>query len=80
MKSRLGEALQHLEQGKWEAAHVIVQEDESKLASWMHAIVHLQEGDSSNANYWFRRAGQASVGVEAIGQELAKIRTELEGG
>ena len=80
MSSKLIEAQTHLEAGEWEAAHVIVQEDESDLASWMHAIVHLQEGDTSNANYWFRRAGRASVGIEAIATELIKIRTELEGG
>ena len=46
MVDQLKTALSHLEKGDWEAAHVIVQEDESALASWMHAIVHLQEGDT----------------------------------
>ena len=80
MNSKLIQAQAHLEAGEWEAAHNIVQEDESNLASWMHAIVHLQEGDTSNARYWFRRAGRSSVGVEAIESELVKIRIELEGG
>jgi len=79
MSTKLGQALAHLEAGDWEAAHLIVQEDESELASWMHAIVHLQEGDTSNANYWFRRAGQNAVGIGGIESEIAKIRTEMEG-
>ncbi|MGD0529403.1 MAG: hypothetical protein ABSE49_29965, partial [Polyangiaceae bacterium] len=35
----------------------IVQDDPSPLAAWMHGIVHLIEGDASNARYWY---GQAS--------------------
>ena len=53
MVDQLKTALSHLEKGDWEAAHVIVQEDESALASWMHAIVHLQEGDTGNATIGF---------------------------
>ena len=78
MVDQLKTALSHLEKGDWEAAHVIVQEDESALASWMHAIVHLQEGDTGNANYWFRRAEQPPVGIEAISTELVKIKAESE--
>jgi hypothetical protein len=45
-----------LAEGDWEGAHVIVQDDPSELAAWMHGIVHLLEGDTSNARYWYRQA------------------------
>jgi hypothetical protein len=56
-QSDLGKAIDLLRRGDWQAAHVIVQEDEeSPLACWAHGIVHVLEGDESNARYWYRRA------------------------
>lgn len=49
-------AAELLAAGDWEAAHLIVQDDPSELAAWMHGIVHLLEGDVSNARYWYRQA------------------------
>ena len=43
--------------GGWEQAHEIAQEDESREGAWVHAYLHRTEGDTSNANYWYRRAG-----------------------
>ncbi len=77
--SELQKALGLLRAGDWEGAHVIVQEDESKLANWMHAIVHLLEGDTSNANYWFRQANQDPKTENDIAAELRSIEQELEG-
>ena len=49
-KGDLRRALTHLENGDWQAAHAIVQEDEeSRLFCWAHGIVHIMEGDRSNA-------------------------------
>ena len=45
-----------LAEGALEAAHTMVQDDPSKLAAWMHGIVHLLEGDASNARYWYGQA------------------------
>jgi site-specific DNA-cytosine methylase len=60
MKLKLDElfaALGFLEKGNWQAAHEIVQMvEESPLACWAHGIVHLMEGDVSNARYWYREA------------------------
>ncbi len=52
-------AVRHLTLGEWEKAHTLAQADHSKLGAWAHAIVHLQEGDTANARYWFERAGRA---------------------
>jgi hypothetical protein len=51
-------ALWHAEKGEWDAAHRIVMTEDSREAAWVHACLHRQEGDLSNAGYWYRRAGQ----------------------
>ena len=52
-------ALDHLDKGDWEAAHKIVQSDESLTACWVHGIVHVMEGDLDNARYWYKRSERA---------------------
>ena len=63
-----------LEAGDWEAAHKIVQRDPSPEGSWAHGIVHLLEGDSANAAYWYRRIGREAPSAEAAGAEIAALR------
>lgn len=53
-------ALWHAHKGNWHEAHKIVQDDESATAAWVHAHLHRVEGDESNANYWYRRAGKTN--------------------
>lgn len=74
----LNTALAHLEAGDWEAAHTIVQADESELASWMHAVVHLMERDQGNADYWFRRAGRPRNTIENVAEELKALRSAFD--
>jgi len=66
-------AARHLEKGDWEKAHTIVQDDESALACWAHGIVHLQEGDTDNAAYWYERAGRPFSGKVDIHREIAAL-------
>lgn len=48
---------------EWERAHEIGQSAEGQKAyDWVHALVHWIEGDMSNAEYWYRRAGEQRVG------------------
>ena len=56
--------------GNWHAAHAIVQGDPSPLAAWMHGIVHLLEGDTSNALYWYGQAGRPFPG--AVREEVER--------
>ena len=51
-------ALWHDAHGDWERAHSIAQEIDSTDAAWVHAYLHRKEGDTSNAGYWYRRAGR----------------------
>jgi hypothetical protein len=71
-------AVEHLEAGAWQAAHAIVQDDDSTLAAWLHGIVHTLEGDLGNARYWYRRAGRPFPGRDAVQQELAAARRSIE--
>ena len=63
-----------LEAGDWQAAHLIVQEDESTLGSWGHGIVHIMEGDLDNARYWYRRAQRRFPGADSAVAEIASFR------
>ena len=45
--------------GQWEAAHDLCQEIPGSAGSWLHAHLHREEGDHSNAAYWYTRAGKS---------------------
>ena len=67
-----------LERGDWQAAHEIVQKDEeSKLSCWAHGIVHMLEGDTSNARYWYRQAKRAFPREVSPTKEIQSLRKEL---
>ena len=40
----------------WDMAHKITQDIHTETASLIHAYLHRVERDTSNANYWYRRA------------------------
>lgn len=44
--------------GNWTKGHESAQQDEGPGGSWVHAYLHRKEGDSSNAAYWYGRAGK----------------------
>jgi hypothetical protein len=74
----LRRAAELLAAGDWQAAHAIVQDDPSPLAAWMHGIVHLLEGDVSNARYWYGCAGRAFPGEGAAQDEIEAVRVAVE--
>jgi len=74
----LARAVAHLEAHDWQAAHEIVQKDESDLAAWLHGIVHTLEGDLDNARYWYRRVRRAFPGPEAVDVEIARARQAVD--
>ena len=63
------QAMWYSKKGDWETAHNIAQSISSELGSWIHAYLHRVEGDLSNADYWYKRAGkpqfQGSTEAEA---------------
>ena len=70
--------MRHLEAGDWQAAHEIVQADEDSAdACWAHGIVHIMEGDLPNARYWYRRAGRAFPGDQAVQDEIGALKKQI---
>ncbi len=45
-------------QGDWDGAHRIVQQYSDPAACRIHAYLHRKEGDTTNAAYWYSRAGK----------------------
>jgi len=79
-KNELLRAVELALAGNWEAAHSFVQQYENDAtASWIHAVLHKQEGDLANARYWYRHAGQLEHVGDDAHAELERIKAELEG-
>lgn len=67
-------ALWYAGKGEWHRAHDLIQDLDNKTGYHIHAFLHRQEGDRSNAEYWYRRAGKRmpSTETEDEWQELVK--------
>jgi hypothetical protein len=80
------EALWWAAKGDWNRAHVLVQNDPSREAAWVHAYLHRLEGDLGNAAYWYRKAGRPEasdpleVEWEAIAAALLPATTSARTG
>ena len=74
----LNTAIRHLKKGEWQKAHEMVQQDESKLGCWAHGIIHIIEGDLSNARYWYRRAGRPFPKDADVNREVAELTRALK--
>lgn len=62
--------------GEWTRAHQSAQQDEGPAGAWVHAYLHRKEGDSSNAGYWYGRAGK-TPSRSSFEQEWAEITGAL---
>jgi hypothetical protein len=60
----------------WDTAHQIVQDMNDKFSSRIHAFLHRQEGDISNARYWYNKAGanMPALSIDEEWEELFKER------
>ena len=71
------QALWWLKRGDWDQAHKCVQQNEGdKACDSVHAHLHRQEGDLSNAGYWYRRAGRP-VAEGTLQDEWTALAREL---
>ena len=75
----LRQALLHMRAGRWNEAHVLVQSDESLPAAWLHGILHIQEGDLGNAEYWYGQAGRDFGSRGTVEEELERFEAQLPG-
>jgi hypothetical protein len=73
----LREALLCARAGRWDEAHTLVQSDESQPAAWLHGILHVQEGDLENAEYWYGQANRDFHSRGTVDEELERFESEL---
>lgn len=52
------QALWYDAKGKWEKAHDLVDELETKYGMAVHAYLHRKSGETSNSEYWYERCGR----------------------
>ena len=71
------ESMWHTKADSWDDAHNIAQDIHTPMGSWIHALLHLTEGDTGNAGYWFRKAGKPVRSVSEIDALWTEIATEL---
>jgi hypothetical protein len=76
----LHRVLAEMRLGHWNAAHDLVQRDDSALAAWLHGILHIQEGDLEDAEYWYGKANRNFRSRGTLDEELARFEAELAGG
>jgi hypothetical protein len=62
--------------GDWDAAHKLVQDEDTTDAAWVHAYLHRVEGDLGNAGYWYRRAGKPEA-RDSLDAEWERIVSAL---
>lgn len=72
-------ALWYAKKGNWHEAHDIAQDIHTPMGSWIHALLHLIEGDIGNAGYWYAKARKPSKGKGEIDAEWQTIATEVMG-
>ncbi|CAN5208474.1 hypothetical protein BH11BAC6_BH11BAC6_00240 [soil metagenome] len=70
------QALWYDAKGDWEKAHTLIQDIEDKTAAWIHAYLHRKEGDLSNADYWYRKAGKNGTAL-SLQEEWENITKAL---
>jgi hypothetical protein len=73
MDKTLVQAIELADSGDWDGAHKIVQNESGQNACWLHANLHREEGDLSNAQYWYGRAG-----IPKSEKSIADERTEIK--
>ena len=77
-KTGLAHAVELLAGGDWQGAHEIVQDESSSAACWAHGIVHIMEGDISNARYWYRQAKRPYPREPSVENEIQELKLEIE--
>ncbi len=65
-------ALNYAKEGEWDKSHQLIQSYSDKTSCLIHAYLHRVEGDISNANYWYARAG-ATMPDNTLDEELNRL-------
>ncbi|WP_114973719.1 hypothetical protein [Rhodoferax ferrireducens] len=73
----LRHVLVHMRSGRWTEAHNLVQSDDSLPGAWLHGILHIQEGDLEDAEYWYGKAHRKFRSRGTLDEELERFEAEL---
>jgi hypothetical protein len=68
-----------MREGQWNEAHKLVQLDDSSTAAWLHALLHVQEGDLEDAEYWYGKSGRNFRSRGSLSEELDALEASLRG-
>lgn len=77
MNDALLAVLALMRSGDWVRAHHEVQQHDSPEAAWLHALLHVQEGDLEDAEYWYGKAGRNFRERLGLAEELDALEREL---
>ena len=66
--------------GDWTRAHALVDELETAHGMAVHAYLHRKEGQASNAEYWYQRAGRKFHRPTLEAEWQALVEALLSGG
>lgn len=69
-------ALWYDAKGDWNRSHGIIQDSPDEMAAWIHAYLHRKEGDTWNADYWYRKAGRTRPAI-SLDEEWEYIANEI---
>lgn len=75
----LSQVLALMREGKWNEAHNLVQLDDSSNAAWLHALLHVQEGDLEDAEYWYGKSGRNFRSRGTLSEEMDALEAGLRG-
>jgi hypothetical protein len=64
--------------GDWNTAHELIQDLNDKTAAHIHAYLHRKEGDTFNADYWYRRAGKARPDISSEDERKQLVEELLD--
>ncbi|MFZ6723313.1 hypothetical protein [Undibacterium sp. Ji49W] len=76
--STLKTVLAYMQEGKWNDAHNLVQSDGTLLGAWLHGILHIQEGDLEDAEYWYGKAARPFRSRGTLDEELEYFVSALK--
>lgn len=77
MANKYIQSLDLVRDGDWAGAHSLIQSGSDKMSCLIHGYLHREEGDMSNAAYWYRRAGE-DLPQNTLPAELERLYSLVE--
>lgn len=72
MRSKHIQTLDLISQGDWNKAHQLIQGSKDEIACQIHGYLHREEGDLTNASYWYDRVDR-DIPNNSLEEELDRL-------